>query len=56
MEDPATYTVELAEQWRRVKRISSLNRRQLGVAREVAAWREAEAMRRDVPKRWVLGD
>jgi len=56
MEDPDTYVVVPEEQWRRVKRISSLNRRQLGVAREVAAWRELEAMRRDVPKRWVLGD
>ena len=56
MADPATYEVVAEEQWRRVKRVSSLNRRQLGVAREVAAWRENEAMRRDVPKRWVVGD
>lgn len=56
LEDPATHTVEPREQWRRVKRVSSLNRRQLAVAREVAAWRENEAQRRDVPKRWVLGD
>ena len=56
MEDPATYIVVPEEQWRRVKRVSSLNRRQLAVAREVAAWRENEAMRRNVPKRWILGD
>jgi ribonuclease D len=56
MEDSATYECLPEEQWRRVKRISSLNRRQLAVAREVAAWREIEAQRRDVPKRWVLGD
>jgi ribonuclease D len=56
MEDPATYACPPLEQWRRVKRISSLNRRQLAVAREVTAWREIEAQRRDVPKRWVLGD
>jgi ribonuclease D len=56
MADPATYTIVPEEQWRRVKRVSSLNRRQLAVAREVAAWRENEAMRRDIPKRWVLGD
>jgi len=54
--DPATYEIVPEEQWRRVKRVSSLNRRQLAVAREVAAWREREAMRRDVPKRWVIGD
>ena len=56
MQDPATYEVAPEEQWRRVKRISSLNRRQLALAREVAAWREIEAQRRDVPKRWVIGD
>ncbi len=56
LEDPATYEPLPEEQWRRVKRISSLNRRQLAVAREVAAWREHEAQRRDVPKRWILGD
>lgn len=56
LEDPATYEPAPEEQWRRVKRISSLNRRQLAVAREVAAWREREAQRRDVPKRWILGD
>ncbi len=56
MTDPGTYEVIPEEQWRRVKRVSSLNRRQLAVAREVAAWRETEAMRRNVPKRWVIGD
>jgi ribonuclease D len=56
LEDPATYEPAPEEQWRRVKRVSSLNRRQLAVAREVAAWRECEAQRRDQPKRWILGD
>ena len=56
LEDPATYEIVPRELWRRVKRVSSLNRRQLAVAREVAAWREEEAQRRDVPKRWVVGD
>lgn len=56
LEDPETYRVVPEDQWRRVKRVSSLNRRQMAVAREVAAWREREAIRRDVPKRWVVGD
>ena len=54
--DPATYEIVPEEQWRKVKRISSLNRRQLAVAREVAAWRENQAIKRDVPKRWIIGD
>lgn len=56
LESDSTYEIVPRDQWRRVKRISCLNRRQLGVAREVAAWRENEAMRRNVPKRWVVGD
>jgi len=56
LEDPSTYAAVPEEQWRRLKRVSSLKRRQLATARELAAWRELEAQRRDVPKRWVLGD
>jgi len=54
--DPAFYKVVPEEQWRRLKRVSGLNRRQLAVARAVAAWREREAQRKNTPKRWVLAD
>ena len=47
--DPATYEIVPEEQWRKVKRISSLNRRQLAVAREVAAWRENQAISATCP-------
>jgi ribonuclease D len=56
LSDDALYAVDPDEQFRRMKRISSLSRRQLGVLQKVAAWREREAMRRDMPRRWVLGD
>jgi ribonuclease D len=56
MSDPATYEVVPEQQFRRLKRISSLSRRQLGVLQQVAAWREREAMRRDLPRKWVVGD
>ena len=56
MVDPATYEVIPGEQYRRVKRVSSLKPRQLGVLKVLAAWREKEAQRRDIPRRWVLGD
>lgn len=54
--DPATYEVDPREQYRRVKRASSLDRRSLAVLRELAAWREIEAQRRDTPKRWLISD
>ncbi len=54
--DPATYEVDPREQYRRVKRASSLDRRSLAVLRELAAWRETEAQRRDTPKRWLISD
>jgi ribonuclease D len=44
------------EPWRRVSGVTSLNRRQLAVLRELAAWREAEARLRDRPVRSVATD
>ena len=40
----------------RMKRVTSLTRRQLGVAREVCAWREYLASIRDIPRKWILSD
>ena len=53
--------VELArrrpeEAYLRLRRSASLTRRQLAVAREVCAWRERLAAKRDVPRKWVLSD
>jgi ribonuclease D len=56
LSDDSLYEIQPDEQFRRVKRISSLSRRQLGVLQKVTAWREREAMRRDLPRRWVVGD
>lgn len=56
MSDPAKYAVNERERFRRLKRVSQLSRRQLSAAREVAAWRELEAQRRDVPRKWVITD
>lgn len=53
---PERYDVDPREMWRKVKRVSALSRRQLAVAREVAAWREEAAMARDIPRKWVLTD
>ncbi|HET6497598.1 MAG TPA: ribonuclease D [Coriobacteriia bacterium] len=56
MADPAAYTVLPEEQYLRIKRMRSLKPRQLGVLMKLAAWREREAQRRDIPRRWVIAD
>jgi ribonuclease D len=56
MADAATYEVVPEEMYRRVKRRSRLKPREMGVLLHVAAWREWEAMRRDVPRGRVAND
>lgn len=52
---PKTYSLEPRESWHRLKTRSN-NRRYLALTRELAAWREEEAQRRDVPRNRVLRD
>lgn len=54
--DPTKYEIDERERFRRLKRVSSLSRRQLAAAREVAAWRELHAQMRDIPRKWVMTD
>ena len=54
--DPDKYHIDIYERFRRLKRVSQLSRKQLAAAREVAAWRESEAQRRDIPRKWVMTD
>ena len=42
--------------YRHLKRSGSLTRRQLSVARELCAWRDGVASRRDIPRKWVVSD
>lgn len=54
--DPETYAHDPERAYLHVKRVSSLSRRQLAVAREVAAWRERLASGTNRPKKWILSD
>ena len=56
MTDPKRYECDPDEIWHKVKRVSALSRRQLAIVRETAAWREREAMRRNLPRKWVMPD
>jgi len=47
---------EPREQWRRLSGLRATGRRELGVLQELAAWREEEARRRDIPRQRVIPD
>ena len=53
--DPATYRVDPAEAWRRLK-VRAGKPRFLVVLKEIAAWREEEAQRRDLPRNRLIRD
>jgi ribonuclease D len=55
-EHPQTWERNPRELYLRVSRHRTLDRRGLGILRELAQWREEEARRRDLPRGWVVQD
>lgn len=51
-----TYQEDERERFRRLKHVGQLNSQQMAVAREMAAWREREAQKRNIPRKWVMTD
>ena len=54
--DPATYRNEPSEAWRRFRLRGRVDPRFFGVLREVAAWREAAARQRNLPRGRIMRD
>jgi ribonuclease D len=52
---PSTYRLEPSESWRRIK-FRNDKPRALAILREIAAWREEEAQKRDLPRGRILKD
>jgi ribonuclease D len=53
--DPATYRLDPANAWKRLK-VRSSNRRMLALVRELAAWRETAAQQRNLPRNRIIRD
>lgn len=53
--DPDTYRLEPTDAWKRLK-VRTEKPRFLAILKEVAAWREREAQRKDLPRQRVLRD
>ena len=54
--DPALYRSAPQDAWQRLRGLERMTPVERGVVRELAAWREARAMRRDLPRSWVMPD
>ena len=56
LSDPATYRSDPREAWRRFRLRGRMDRRFFAVLREVAAWREAAAQQRNLPRGRIVKD
>ena len=55
LNNPETYANDPYKAWERIK-IKSPKPKTLAILRELAAWRELKAQKRDIPKPWVIRD
>ena len=53
---PATYRVDPEEAWRRIKGRGAKGKNYHAILVELAAWREREAQKRDIPRNRILRD
>lgn len=54
--DTSTYQIDPDEQWKRVRGKNALRARQRIVLKYLAAWREARAVQKNKPRKWILSD
>ncbi len=53
---PSLYITHPEDAWSKVKGINRLRPRQLAAAKNISQWREEMAIKKDLPRRWILAD
>ena len=53
---PELFITHPEDAWNKVKGINRLRPRQLAAAKKIAQWREAVAIEKDRPRKWILAD
>ncbi|WP_457664798.1 ribonuclease D [Thiolapillus sp.] len=53
---PQTYSLEPMDMWKKVKGRQHIKGIKLAILQALAAWREEQALARDLPRRWILKD
>lgn len=53
---PELYVTRPEDAWNKIKGINRLRPRQLAAAKNIAQWREEMAIKKDLPRRWILAD
>ncbi len=56
MSDPASYEVDEATLWKRLRGVQKLKGERLQIASELCRWRERVARERNRPRRWIAKD
>jgi len=56
LDELSLYRVEPADAWKRLKGLERFDAAAFGAAQRLAAWREARAIDRDLPRGWILPD
>jgi ribonuclease D len=56
LSDPALYQTRPEDAWQRFKGIERMRPEERAVVQVLAAWREERAIRKDLPRGWVLSD
>jgi len=54
--DPALYQVDAEQLWQKVSGNQKLRPKQLAVLQQLCIWREAIAVKKDKPRKWILSD